>query len=177
MSMANREDERGEYDYESGERHAEQELPKSERHRGDHDEWAQIPTRRDFGWQREREDDRTDVYAREDTISFRGTRTPDHSWPPLQAGPHRGKGPKGYQRSDASILEEACGRLSDDGWLDASDITVTVANSEITLEGSVADRNAKRRAEDLVAAVRGVWDVHNRLRVRRPDEPAAAGHE
>jgi osmotically-inducible protein OsmY len=67
-------------------------------------------------------------------------------------------------------MEEACGRLSDDGWLDASDITVTVKDSEITLAGTVAGRDAKRRAEDLVAAVRGVWDVHNQLRLRRPGE-------
>lgn len=147
------------------------------RDRPGYDEWADEPVRQDMGWRRETEDDRTDVYAREDTISFRGTRTPDYTWPPLQAGPHKGKGPRGYRRSDESIFEEACGRLADDGWLDASDVSVTVENSEITLEGTVADRNAKRGAEELVEAVRGVWDVHNRLRVRRPNEPAATGHE
>jgi hypothetical protein len=142
-----------------------------------YDEWTTGPTRQDLGWRRETTDDRTDVYAREDMISYRGTRTPDYSVPPLQAGPHKGKGPRGYRRSDESILEEACGRLADDGWLDATDISVTVHNSEITLEGSVSDRDGKRRAEDLVAAVRGVWDVHNRLHVRRPNESAGTSPE
>lgn len=164
------EDDRGERDPEGHDDRRERRAP-------EYDQWAQGPVRQDMGWRREREGDRTDVYARENTISFRGTRTPDYTWPPLQAGPHRGKGPRGYRRADESILEEACARLSDDGWLDASDISVTVDNSEITLEGTVGDRDAKRRAEDLVAAVRGVWDIHNRLRVRRPDDAAAAGQE
>lgn len=127
------------------------------------------PVRNDYGWRRDfpQDDDEHDVYAREDTISYRGTRTPDYSWPLLQTGPHSGKGPRGYQRSDESIFEETCGRLSDSGWLDASDIEVRVENGDVTLEGTVADRRAKRLAEDLVADVRGVWDVHNRLRVPR----------
>lgn len=133
------------------------------------------PVRQDYGWRRRDERDDVDVYAREDTISFRGTRTPDYSWPPLQAGPHTGKGPKGYRRSDESIFEDACGRLTEHGWLDASNIELRVENGEVTLEGTVADRRAKRLAEDLVAAVRGVWDVHNRLHVPREGEQPQTG--
>jgi hypothetical protein len=168
--VTNREDDRRESRYEDRQQRRDKRQGQGSGGRPEYDEWTDKPTRQDFGWRTESDEDRTDVYARENTISFRGTRTPDYTWPPLQAGPHRGKGPKGYHRSDESIMEEACGRLSDDGWLDASDITVTVKDSEITLEGTVAGRDAKRRAEDLVAAVRGVWDVHNQLRLRRPGE-------
>lgn len=83
------------------------------------------------------------------------------SW---QRGEHRGKGPKGYTRSDERIREDVCDSLSDDDELDASDITVTVKGGEVTLEGSVPDRRAKQRAEDLAEAVSGVRDVDNKLR-------------
>ena len=37
-------------------------------------------------------------------------------------------------------------------------------DGEVTLEGSVTDRRAKQRAEDLAEAVGGVRDVDNKLR-------------
>jgi osmotically-inducible protein OsmY len=82
-------------------------------------------------------------------------------------GPYAGRGPQGYRRSDDRIREDACERLTDDPWVDASDITVTVSGGEITLEGTVDDRRQKRHAEDCVEGVSGVTDVQNRLRVRR----------
>jgi osmotically-inducible protein OsmY len=75
-----------------------------------------------------------------------------------------GKGPRGYTRSDERIREDICDRLSADDEVDASDITVTVAKTEVTLEGSVPDRHSKRRAEDIAESVTGVTEVHNRLR-------------
>jgi Flp pilus assembly secretin CpaC len=44
------------------------------------------------------------------------------------------------------------------------DISVQYFHGEVTLEGSVSDRRAKHRAEDLADAVSGVSDVHNHLR-------------
>ena len=79
----------------------------------------------------------------------------------------RGRGPKGYQRTDERILEEVCERLTDDPQLDASDIEVTCAAGEITLEGSVGSRADKRHAERLAEHCSGVIDVHNRLTVTR----------
>ena len=79
-------------------------------------------------------------------------------------GGFAGKGPRGYTRSDDRIREDVCDRLSADDEVDASDITVTVAKAEVTLEGTVHDRHAKRRAEDIAESVTGVTDVHNRLR-------------
>lgn len=81
------------------------------------------------------------------------------------AGPHRGRGPKGYQRSDERIREDVCERLTDDPLIDASDIEVDVKGREVTLSGSVASRGLRRRAEDLAEIVSGVAHVQNNLRV------------
>ncbi|RIK88639.1 MAG: hypothetical protein DCC67_00435 [Planctomycetota bacterium] len=84
-------------------------------------------------------------------------------------GGHRGKGPRGYQRSDQRILEEVCEELCDDDLIDASDIEVKVENGEVLLSGVVPDRFTKRRSEDVAERCRGVHDVHNQLRVKRAD--------
>lgn len=78
---------------------------------------------------------------------------------------HAGKGPKGYKRSDDRIKEDVCDRLSMDDDVDASDITVTVRNGEVTLDGSVETRRMKHRAEDIAEDVSGVTDIHNNVRV------------
>ncbi|WP_295820515.1 BON domain-containing protein [uncultured Deinococcus sp.] len=80
---------------------------------------------------------------------------------------HRGKGPKGYQRSDDRIREMVSDALEDDDRLDASNIEVQVQNGEVTLTGTVTDRTQKRRAEDCLDDLRGVRDVHNQLRVQQ----------
>lgn len=81
-------------------------------------------------------------------------------------GPHRGKGPKGYQRSDERLKEMISERLRDDPEIDASEITVTVQGGLVTLDGTVDSRRTKNLAED-VAEQFGVADVHNNLRVQR----------
>jgi hypothetical protein len=81
-------------------------------------------------------------------------------------GPHSGRGPRGYQRSDGRILEELNDRLTAHGLIDATDIDTRVEHCEITLEGFVDSREAKRAAEDLAEDIPGVTDVHNRLRLR-----------
>lgn len=78
---------------------------------------------------------------------------------------HRGKGPRNYTRSDDRIKEDVNDRLSDDPFIDASDIDVTVTNGEVVLTGSVDHRSTKRRAEDLAESVSGVRNVENRIRV------------
>jgi hypothetical protein len=78
---------------------------------------------------------------------------------------HRGVGPKGYKRSDERISDEAHERLTDDSWLDASNIDLKVENGELTLSGSVDNRQSKHRAEQLVEDIPGVHHVQNNLRV------------
>jgi hypothetical protein len=85
-------------------------------------------------------------------------------------GPHRGKGPVNYTRSDERIREEIHARLTDDPFTDATDIVVKVNSSEVTLAGIVNDKRAKRRAEDISEAVAGVRHVENRLRLRNKIE-------
>ena len=79
-------------------------------------------------------------------------------------GPHRGKGPKNYYRSDGRIREDVSDRLSDDPYIDASDIDIVVTEGNVILSGRVQSRQAKRRAADLAESVRGVTNVENRLR-------------
>lgn len=85
-----------------------------------------------------------------------------------RSGAYRGKGPRQYQRSDERIKEDVCDRLSDDSFIDASDIDVTVEGNEVTLNGTVDSRTAKRRAEDLIENISGVKNVQNNLRVSQP---------
>jgi hypothetical protein len=85
-----------------------------------------------------------------------------------ERGPHTGRGPRGYRRTDERIREEVCEFLTEDGLLDASSIEVLVEDGEVTLEGNVRSRAQKRRAEDLAEIVLGVHDVHNRLRIGQP---------
>ncbi len=80
---------------------------------------------------------------------------------------HRGRGPRGYRRSDERIREDVCEMLSDDPYLDASNMEVTVKECEVTLSGAVNSREDKRRAEHLAERISGVKDVHNSLRVAR----------
>jgi len=87
-------------------------------------------------------------------------------------GSHRGKGPKGYVRGDERILEEVCDRLTEDDRLDACDIEVKVDAGEVTLNGQVESREAKRRAEDVAESVSGVRHLQNNLRVRPQQQPA-----
>lgn len=86
-------------------------------------------------------------------------------------GPHKGKGPKGYQRSAERIKEDLSNMLTDDGIVDASDIEVHVENNnEVILSGSVSSREEKYRAEDLAESISGVSNVENRLHVNKESE-------
>jgi hypothetical protein len=82
-------------------------------------------------------------------------------------GPHRGKGPRGYKRSDESILDEVVARLTADSRVDASEIDVEVNEGHVTLRGTVDEKQMKWLAEDLADSVRGVTEVDNGIRTRR----------
>lgn len=82
-------------------------------------------------------------------------------------GMHRGKGPKGYERSADRIREDVCERLSYDDRIDASDIEVKVNGNEVVLDGTVETRQDRHRAEDLIESVSGVSQIQNNLRVRQ----------
>jgi osmotically-inducible protein OsmY len=81
--------------------------------------------------------------------------------------PHKGKGPKGYKRSDDRIHDEICDRLTHHPLIDASTMDVQVQNGEVTFIGEVTDRRMKHMAEDVADGVSGVREIHNQLRVFR----------
>jgi hypothetical protein len=106
----------------------------------------------------------------------------DRSWADLgvdsvHAGQHgiadkdsqsfRGRGPRGYQRTDERLHEVICERLTDDPHIDASEVAVKVERGEIILDGEVADRSVKRHVEDVVDEVSWGAPIYNRLRIQR----------
>ncbi len=68
-----------------------------------------------------------------------------------------------------------CDRLTDDPAVDASEIDVTVSNSEVTLNGTVNSREQRRRAEDCAEQVSGVTHVQNNVRVRKEEQSGDQG--
>jgi osmotically-inducible protein OsmY len=83
---------------------------------------------------------------------------------------YRGRGPRGYRRSSARIHEDLCDRLTDNPFVDASDIVVGIAGTEVTLNGTVNDPIALRQAQAIAEEVAGVTHVHNRLQLRTAAE-------
>ncbi len=116
----------------------------------------------DDDWPRDRRESRAIGYAGNEDI--------DHEMP-FARGPHRGKGPLNYKRSDERIREDVCEALTDHDYIDASRIEVTVTAGEVELAGSVDDRRTKRLAEDCAERISGVMDVHNHLRIGRGQSP------
>jgi hypothetical protein len=90
-------------------------------------------------------------------------------------GPHAGRGPRAYQRSDDRIHDEVNERLTAHGLIDASDVDCRVVNGEVTLTGFVDSRAAKRAAEDLAEDIYGVREVHNQIRVRSHADEGGVG--
>jgi hypothetical protein len=105
------------------------------------------------------------------------------SWlAPSRPGGNYGRGPKGYRRTDERILEDVNEALYRDHIVDASDVEVEVQEGEVTLRGTVTEREAKRAAEDCAWSVSGVRNVTTLLRVdrdrgsrERDDDGASAG--
>lgn len=88
--------------------------------------------------------------------------------------PRMPSGPKGWQRRDDRIHDDVCTRLTDDGYVDASDVEVIVHQGEVTLSGGLADRVQRERAIRIAESVRGVIDVISRLHISRAGSDTAA---
>jgi osmotically-inducible protein OsmY len=80
-----------------------------------------------------------------------------------------GRPPKGFQRSDERVREEISEIVMRTYWIDAGDVTIEVRDGEVTLTGTVDDRQQKRAIEDVAEQVLGVKDVHNQIRVQPQD--------
>jgi hypothetical protein len=68
-------------------------------------------------------------------------------------------------RSSREIREEVCEALTRHPEIDPREVEVTCERGEVWLIGKVRDRHQKRLAERIAERVRGVVDVHNRLRL------------
>lgn len=86
-------------------------------------------------------------------------------------GPHAGKGPQGFERSDERIREMVHEALTDHEHIDATHVVVDVRGGEVTLTGRIEDRQMKRLTDDVVGHVPGVKDVHNNLRSTTAELP------
>lgn len=90
---------------------------------------------------------------------------PGGAYEDLMSISHRGRGPKGYQRSDELLHELICEQLTEDPFIDARNVSVEVRNAEVTLRGTVETREQKYAIEDIVADTTGVTEIHNQLGV------------
>ncbi|HEV8584385.1 MAG TPA: BON domain-containing protein [Methylomirabilota bacterium] len=75
-----------------------------------------------------------------------------------------GAAPLDEPPTDEGIADDVRRWMAEDGRLDTRAVDVHVQNGEVTLEGLVSRRGAKRLAGDIAAAVPGVRSVVNRLR-------------
>ena len=75
---------------------------------------------------------------------------------------------EGGRRGDESVREEVLDQLDAHPEIDAAEIEVLVEEGELTLQGTVLDRDMRRLAEGVAESVAGVSLVHNRLRLAQP---------
>lgn len=101
-------------------------------------------------------------------------------------GGQRGRGPRRQAEpaasapaasptEDARIEADVKAQMTEDWYLDASNVAVAVANAEVILTGTVDSRIAKRLAEDCADSVAGVRDVINKLRIQPADTGETPG--
>jgi osmotically-inducible protein OsmY len=79
----------------------------------------------------------------------------------------RGKGPKGFQRSDERICEDVCEILARDSRIDATEVEVSVKAGCVYLSGVVDSRQTKRLAGLAIEDLPGVVDVINQISFHR----------
>ena len=110
-----------------------------------------------------------------------GDEADDRSWMDacvdryMAQGPHAGRGPKEWRRSDWMLQDAVSERLAQDRLLDARGIMVVVDDGVVSLEGQVRTPSDRRLADLLAHEVGGVNQVLNHL-VIQPDlfgEPPA----
>ncbi len=93
-------------------------------------------------------------------------RTREYKDEPTYTTSMRGRGPKGYRRSDDMIKDDASEALYRHSEVDASFIEVFVKNGFVTLKGTVENRAQKKLAEAAVDNLAGVEDIYNELSIQ-----------
>lgn len=79
---------------------------------------------------------------------------------------YRGLGPQNYKRPDERIRDDVYERLTDSHEIDARHIMVDVNQGNVTLTGTVPERQMRYAAEDLVEGCMGVSNINNQLKVQ-----------
>lgn len=79
---------------------------------------------------------------------------------------YSGRGPKGYERSDAKIWEDVCDALANASDVNASEMEVTVDDSIVLLHGVVNTREEAWKAEQIAWDIPGVADVRNEVDIK-----------
>ncbi len=118
---------------------------------------------------RSREEDYWPTFGGE---NFAGEGGPVDWMHPGGTGPHAGRGPRNYKRPDERIVEDVIERRTRHSMIDASDIEVTAHDGEVTLKGTVENRQMKRFADDEANSVFGVKDVQNQIRIKSSHKAA-----
>ncbi len=70
--------------------------------------------------------------------------------------------------ADIRIAQQVTSRLGRDLRIGQGAVNVRVSNGQVTLSGTVPNREAWRRAHNIAARSSGVRTVQNRLGVRKP---------
>lgn len=78
----------------------------------------------------------------------------------------RGRGPRGYRRSDDMIKDDVSESLYRHSEVDASQIEVFVKDGFVTLKGTVESRAQKKNAEAAIENLSGIEDIYNELFIR-----------
>jgi len=78
------------------------------------------------------------------------------------------RGTAGHKQSDERIYDDINDHLTQHSYINATEITVSVKDGEVTLEGTVPDRDQKNYAEEVAAEVHGVSHVTNMLKIKKP---------
>lgn len=85
---------------------------------------------------------------------------------------YRGMGPQNYKRPDERIRDDIYERLTDSHEIDARQISVDVSQGNVTLTGTVPERQMRYAAEDLVEGCMGVTNINNQLTVQEASSGA-----
>ncbi|WP_408095833.1 BON domain-containing protein [Peredibacter sp. HCB2-198] len=74
----------------------------------------------------------------------------------------------GLKRPDDQLHQDIMKHLYDSKEVDASLIETIVLSGNVLLNGKVHSEQAKRRAEEIVSSLPGVWRVENKLIIEQP---------
>ena len=79
------------------------------------------------------------------------------------------------RRSDGRIHEEVCEALSNDPYLDVSDIEIAVDEGVVTLKGKAASREVKRDAQTCIEHISGIRDIFNLITLYEFEDRGSEG--